>query len=222
MLTLAHQRQRLAWARAHSAWTNLDWDYVLFSDEAKVPRVGNVCSQWVWRENGMSDYSPRTVIGTLKFGGGSIMIWGCMTSRGVGWMCRLDGGMDSEIYVGILKDELQHSMNYFFEDTADATFQHDNDPKHTSKKAKQFLSKQRYKTMSWPSQSPDLNPIEQLWTDVKRRLKLLEPFASLDVLWTTLQQVWESTDQDLCKRLVHSMPDRVAAVIRAKGGNTRY
>ena len=67
------------------------------------------------------------------------MMWGCMTWKGVGYACKIDGKMDGDLYIKILEDELQASIKYFGEKPSDIIFQQDNDPKHTCKKAKAWF-----------------------------------------------------------------------------------
>ena len=68
------------------------------------------------------------------------MVWGCMSHFGVGNIVRIDGGLDAELYCKILSEDLAPSVEYYGGDVSDLVFQHDNDPKHTSKKAKVWLS----------------------------------------------------------------------------------
>ena len=88
----------------------------------------------MWKKPG-EGLSDRLVEGTLKFGGGSLMMRGCMGWKGVGYSCKIDGKMDADLYVSILDDELEQSMEYLGKTAEDMVFQQDNDPKHTSKKA---------------------------------------------------------------------------------------
>ena len=76
--------------------------------------------------------------------------------------------------------------------------------------------------MTWPAQSPDLNPIEHLWDHLKRRLGGYEnPPGGMEELWERVQVLWEKIGADMCQNLIESMPRRVEAVIKAKGGYTK-
>ena len=163
--------------------------------------------------------SERTVQGTKKFGRGSLMMWGCMTWEGVGYSCRIEGNMDSDLYVQILEDELQASLEYWGLTSADKEFQQDNDPKHTSKKAKTWFNDHGFDVMVWPAQSPDLNSIEHLWSHLKRKLSdYPKPPKGIRELWERVEKEWDAIDESVCQGLVESMPRRVQAVLEAKGG----
>ena len=151
------------------------------------------------------------------------MMWGCMTWEGIGYACKIDGRMDADLYVAILQDELQQSLKYHGKTAADIVFQQDNDPKHTSRKAQKWFQDHSFEVMEWPAQSPDLNPIEHLWQHLKRRLAGYEnPPGGVGELWERVQKEWESIDASICQNLIESMPRRVEAVLRAKGGYTKY
>ena len=90
------------------------------------------------------------------------MLCGCMTWEGVGFATKIDARMDGDLYLQILKDVLQQTMEYYGFNPPDTIFQQDNSPKHTCKKVKEWLEEQDFMTMVWPAQSPDLSPLEHL------------------------------------------------------------
>ena len=77
LLTAKHHRVHLDWALAHQNWTLEDWKRVVWSDETKINHLGSDGRKWIWKKKG-EGLSDRLVSGTLKFGGGSLMMWGCM------------------------------------------------------------------------------------------------------------------------------------------------
>lgn len=222
MLTAQHRKRRLHFAEAHLQWTEDDWKRVVWSDETKINRINSDGRVWVWKKKGEA-FSDRMVIETKKFGGGSLMVWGCMTWDGPGFICKIDGKMDAELYISILDEDLLSTLEYYGLNHQDIIFQQDNDPKHTSKKASSWFKDHDFDVMEWPAQSPDLNPIEHLWSHLKRRLaQYEEPPAGVHELWERVQKEWEGIPKEVCQNLISSMPRRVAAVIKAQGGHTKY
>jgi hypothetical protein len=124
----------LEFAESHQNWAVDDWKRVIWSDETKINWLGSDGGIWVWKKavEGLSD---RLVDGTVKFGGGNLLMWGCMGWEGVGFACRIDGRMDADLYVKILEDDLQNNLEYWGKTPQNIDFWQGNDPKHTSKRA---------------------------------------------------------------------------------------
>ena len=208
--------------RIANRWSNVplnQWDRVLFSDETKINLFSSDGRINVWRKEGEALLSKNSTP-TVKHGNGSVMVWGCMSSSGVGKLVFIDGIMDQYAYKRILCENIQPSKEILGLDD-DFIFQHDNDPKHTSNYVKEFFKNPRINTLEWPSQSPDLNPIEHLWDHMKREVRKASPKTKKE-LREKIVEIWNDISPDICRKLVHTMPKRIEEIVRAKGGHSSF
>ncbi|KAG1369061.1 hypothetical protein G6F61_012655 [Rhizopus arrhizus] len=165
---------------------------------------------------------------TIKHGGGNIMLWSAINYAGVGWMCKINGNMNKELYKEILEDELERTIEYGVSklgfERHQVIFQHDNDPKHTSKVVKEYLQRQSHNFLQWPAQSPDLNPIENMWSLLKRRLNDYETAPKgMNELYERVTKVWyDLMKPEECQKVIESMPQRIRKCIQNKGRWTDY
>ena len=221
-LTPKHIKQRMDFVRMYEDWTVDDWKLVLWTDETRINRIGSDGKIWTWR-NRRHPNQKRLYDETVKHGGGSVFFWGCFSYYGPGYISQIQGNMDASLYVEILEECVPLTQRYYGTNPLTIKFQQDNDSKHTSKLAMEFFKANKYDLIFWPANSPDLNPIEHLWHYVKRQLQKYKSLpSSINELWQRVQEVWNNIPIEVCHNLVESMPQRIQAVKKAKGGHTRY
>ncbi len=160
---------RLTWAKEKKNWTVVQWSKVLFSDESKFCISFGNQGPRVWRKGGEA-HIPSCLKSSVKFPQ-YVMIWGAMSSAGVGPLCFLKTNITAPIYQEILEHLMLPSADQLFKD-ADFIFQQDLAPAHT---AKIWLNDHGVGVLDWPANSPDLNPIENLWGIVKRKMRNKRP-----------------------------------------------
>ncbi len=191
---------------------------ITFSDESKFCISFGNQGPRVWRKGGEA-HSPSCMKSGVKFPQ-SVMIWGAMSSAGVGPLCFLKTNVTAPIYQEILEHFMLPSPDQLFKD-ADFIFQQDLAPAHTAKSTKSWLNDHGVCVLDWPANSPDLNPIENLWGIVKRKMRNNRP-KNADELKATVKETWASIPPQQCHKLITSMPRRIEAVIKAKGAPTKY
>ncbi|GFT49425.1 DDE_3 domain-containing protein [Trichonephila clavipes] len=114
-------------------------------------------------------------------------------------------------------DILRPHVRSFLNVLPGAIFQQDNARPHTARVVQEFL--RHFQTLTWPARSPDLSHVEHVWDQLKRQMPTCHSVHDFEL---TVQDLWAHLPQDNIRRLINSMPDRVAACIAAGGGPTRY
>ena len=163
-----------------------------------------------------------------RLGGGSLMVWGCMSYDKLFPLIRISTTLNARGYVDLLRSffDAHHpgrpSQRSEATPYADWAFQHDNAAVHTAGVVEEFLKARKIQVMPWPPCSPDLNPIENLWGILTRRVYDRAAYPTADALWARVQQEWAQIGRDTLHRLYDSMPRRVEGVLRQRGYSTPY
>lgn len=222
LLPRKHKHKRLDWAENHCYWEVGDWGSVIFSDESKFNLIGSDGRKWCWRKPGQA-CDPKYTKKKVKHGGGSVMVWGCITKYGVGELHRIEGIMDRFVYVDILSQSLRRTLDKYDLDASAIYFQQDGDPKHRSKHALGWLDLEGIDVLPWSPNSPDMSPIENLWDYLDRMVRARNPLPrNVDELWAALREEWDNIPQGYIDKLYNSLPNRVRDVLKGKGQSTRY
>ncbi|GBC22304.1 IS630 family transposase [Rhizophagus irregularis DAOM 181602=DAOM 197198] len=218
-----NRKIRLNWARERRLWTINDWKKIVWSDESRFTMFQNDGKIRVWRLQ-KEKYDINYLVPTMKHGGGGVMMWGCFTWFGLGPLVRIDGRVNSQRYIEeILGYHVIPFLERFEEENGDYLFQQDNAPIHTSARTREFCEEMGINLLSWPGQSPDLNPIEHLWDELERRIRAKQNHPkNLGELEELLQECWSEISCEVYQKLVESMNRRIEAVIKARGYPTRY
>ena len=224
-LTPAMKLKRLNFAKKHINWSREQWSRVIFSDESCIQQFGSR-KHSVWRPVGKR-FDEKKKQQTMKHSP-KIMIWGAMSVKGTAGLFFLTPGttMNGAKYLELLKNKLQLHMN-----VRECTiFMQDGPPCHKAKiapchKAKivsNFLKSKKIQVLDWPGNSPDLNPIENLWVILKNKVAEEQP-SSLKQMENVIKKVWTlGITSEYCCKLIVSMPRRFKMVIDNKGGHTKY
>ncbi|GBM85415.1 Transposable element Tc3 transposase [Araneus ventricosus] len=145
----------------------------------------------------------------------------CFAYIGVGSVAFVSGKMNSQANQSVLPSHLLSNAEFLAGDNW--KYQQDNAPIHSSNSTKNWFQVNNVETLKWPAKSPDLNPIENLWGDLARRVYANgRHFTPSIELKSTIEDEWYKTDPELCQKLVSSMKTRIFEVIRRNGFYTGF
>jgi transposase len=132
-------------------------------------------------------------------------------------MYRIEGSLNQHGYQKILEEHLYGTIQKHNLDASEVIFQQDNARVHSSNSMKKWFSKQPFGVLFWHAQSPYLNPIENMWAILKRKLNQYDtPPKGILELWSRVEETFPSITVDDCKKLIESMPIQIASVSKSK------
>lgn len=212
-MTAEHRKQRLLFARCNR---ETDFRKILFVDESKF-----VAADVRNRQNLRIYRASRDQVPPIPKQPHPIKINGAagISYFGKSSLFLFTENMTAALYKTILSSTYIPAGNRLLDD--DWQLAQDNDSKHTSHLVTSFLASRGTRLLHWPAKSPDLNPIENLWSILKEKVSQNPP-RSLAALEKKLKQEWKKIPLSLLEKLIDSLPRRLEAVIRAKGGPIAY
>ena len=201
-------------------WTRRQWSSVLFTDETKINLFRNDGRLRVWRRRG-ERYADVNIVEQERFGGGGIMVWAGVSSNYKTDLVLMNGRITGQHYLDTIIDPVIVPLHQLR--APDFLFMDDNARPHRARVVTEHLQRAGVPHLAWPARSPDLNPIEHVWDQLKTNIQNRpHPPNSLQELQVALHVEWQNLPQDRIRRLVNSMRRRCEAVIAAAGGHTRY
>ena len=150
-----------------------------------------------------------------------VMVWGCFNHAGPGRIHVCDGNMNSEYYLEVLKNKLLPSINDF--NIKDDVFHLDDSARpHRTKKIIEWHQSNNIKKIHWPGNSPDLNPIENLWAILKSKLRRKRNLNKRELISNIVKVWFHEIPIEIFQNLSNSMPKRLKKVLDNKGYSTKY
>ena len=214
--------RRMAWSRVVQAWTvRQNWSRVIFSDEVSISL--NAChgKVRVWRARGEA-HDPECTQNPPANNRTTTMFWGCIGIHGPGELVQVQGKINSDAYIAILRDHLPQSVENIFGDRRMFyIFQQDNAPVHSSRATQAWLEQNDVTTMNWPPYSPDLNIIENVWGWIITKLRS-DPPTTIAELSQKVFRLWGQITPEYCASLFRSIPHRVRQVLATRGHPTKF
>ncbi|GBL94925.1 Transposable element Tcb2 transposase [Araneus ventricosus] len=215
------RRVRLCWAREHVSWTRQQWTSVLFKDESRFTLESDSGRLLIRREQ-RTRYHQSNTLERRSYRSGGIMVWAGIS---------LGGHTDLHVFHGETltgvryRDEIldPYVRPYASAIGNDFSLMDDNARPHRAAVVEDYLEGHGLERMEWPTQSPDLNPIEHLWDRLGRQVAALSPPPRpLDELEQGLLRVWSSLPISVSDNLIDSMESRCRQCIQVRGGHIPY
>lgn len=226
LMSIVNKKKRKAWVGKH--WDNkkkqmiTSLDYfrkVIWSDESRFCLISDRPQNCLRRQG--EEFRPDCLQSTEKFAGGGIMVWGCLSSAGVGPIVWIKSTVNAEVYKEILEQFLIDMIDNTFPD-GDCIFQQDNTRCHIAKTVMTWFKDKKINVIEdWPAKSPDLNIIENIWDNIGRKIEK-KHFTNQRQLWEAVKTAWYQIKPDEIEKLILSIPNRFKGIAKSGGGAINY
>lgn len=228
LVTRAHPKKRVKLAREWLHHGEDFWRTVIFTDETQINRLSTGHSSFVYLPRNFP-FTHLRMQPTASHGGGSVNLWLAICPQGILAYAFFSGGLDAKTYVKIVKTKLVNAAADYFGDGS-WLLQADNDPAHTASTAIEQLEElgesRGFSLLPWPAHSPDLNPVENVFAQLKDMVSKSPLSGSLEELKELVEAKIEilnaPENQFFFHNLYHSMGDRCFQVLQSHGFPTTH
>lgn len=213
-LTETHKRNRLEFVSRNKRRL---WTKVIFSDEKRFNLDGPDGNRFYWHDlRKEKEYFPRR-----NFGGGTVMVWAAFHAEGKLPLAFTSARMDADEYQQLLET---HLLPFLQQNAGQGwVFQQDNAPPHASRSTKGFLRRNSVEVLDWPACSPDMNPMENIWGHLVRKIyEHNQTYSSLQGLRSAILRAWDELPLQTLRNHAASMPARLVDVAMNRGGPIEY
>lgn len=220
LLNARHRAVRRIWANEHRNWRIREWSRCLFVDETRINLRHSDGRILVWREPN-ERFEEENMVAEEPFGGGGLTVFGGIMMNGKTDLFITNQTITAATYRDgcIIPIVIPFAQNF----GNDFVLVDDNARPHRAGIVNEILNANGITRMIWPPKSPDCNPIEHVWSNLKLRLRQrADGFDNVQQLEQVIREEWERIPQLTINFLVQSMPNRCRDVIRCRGGPTKY
>ncbi len=220
-LTTKHITARLNWCIIREQWSMQQWYKVAFTDESSFTLRHPKNYARVWRLEG-TRYESNNMLPAFKSGYVSLSVRGLFSARGRSPFVCIVGTLTQSKYIEILNNYVIPFKSTHYSEANGFIYQHDGCGPHHAKKVSEFLDSSGVEVLPCPAQSPDLNPIENVWSITKPRLRNLTTYPSTpDQLFKYLWSIWNELPETYFTKLGTSMGSRCTAIKNVSGKSSK-
>ena len=151
-----------------------------------------------------------------------VHVWAGISKKGATGVCIFEGIMDAPFYYEILQKTPVPFVAEKFPPPTTHRFIQDNDPKHVSRMAQTFYLEKGINWYRTPPESPDMNPIENDWHELKEFIRREVKPTTKDQLVEGIRQFWSTVDAAKCYRYIRHLQKVLPKVIEVQGNTTGY